>query len=121
MTTTESVIHRYIEIWNESDGARRRALIEGVFTEAAGYTDPLVTVTGRAAIDAIVAGAQEQFAGLVFSLNGPVDSHHNTARFSWTLGVPQDEPLVVGFDVAVIEDGKIREVYGFLDKVPATL
>jgi hypothetical protein len=26
---------------------------------------------------------------------------------------------VIGFDVATVEDGRIREVYGFLDKVPA--
>ncbi|MDT7670450.1 MAG: hypothetical protein QOC74_3233, partial [Pseudonocardiales bacterium] len=29
-----------------------------------------------------------------------------------------DEPLVVGFDVAVAEGGQLRRVYGFLDKVP---
>jgi hypothetical protein len=31
-----------------------------------------------------------------------------------------NEPLVVGFDVAVLtEDGRIAAIHGFLDKVPA--
>ena len=43
------------------------------------------------------------------------------ARFGWEL-IPEGghESVVVGFDVAVLaEDGRIKQVYGFLDKVPA--
>ena len=50
-----------------------------------------------------------------------VDAHHEQARFTWHLG-PEGaaEPIVVGFDVAVLNGGgQIRSVYGFLDKVPA--
>ncbi|HWN35201.1 MAG TPA: nuclear transport factor 2 family protein, partial [Pseudonocardia sp.] len=101
------------------DGARRRAIIDELYTEDAGYTDPMVAASGRDAIDAFVAGAQKQFAGLVFSLAGPVDAHHDTARFQWHLAAPgADEPLVVGFDVAVTEGDRLHRVYGFLDKVP---
>jgi hypothetical protein len=40
-------------------------------------------------------------------------------RFQWGLGVAGAEPVIVGFDVAVIdEDGRITTVLGFLDKVP---
>jgi hypothetical protein len=31
------------------------------------------------------------------------------------------EPVAIGFDVAVLDDGRLREVYGFLDKVPSTM
>jgi hypothetical protein len=55
------------------DPQRRRALIADVFTENAGYTDPLLSVRGHAAIDQFVAGAQAQFAGLQFSLGSLVD------------------------------------------------
>jgi hypothetical protein len=43
------------------------------------------------------------------------------ARFRWGLA-PEGagEPVVIGFDVAVVaEDGRLRSVLGFLDKVPA--
>jgi hypothetical protein len=67
---------------------------------------------------------QQQFPGLVFRLGGPVDANHDQARFTWHLGPDPStggEPLVIGFDVAVLnEDGQIRSVHGFLDKVPAT-
>jgi SnoaL-like domain len=120
MSTDMNVIaKRYIDAWNETDATTRRALIDELYTQDAGYTDPLFDANGRDQIDAAIEGAQQQFAGLVFSLAGPVDSHHDTARFQWHLGAPgADEPLVVGFDVAVAEGGQLRRVYGFLDKVP---
>ncbi|MEU6738778.1 hypothetical protein [Streptosporangium sandarakinum] len=49
-----------------------------------------------------------------------VDAHHDVARFTWHLGPEGGEAIVVGFDVAVLTgDGRIREVHGFLDRVPA--
>jgi hypothetical protein len=120
MSTDMNVIaKRYIDAWNETDATTRRALIDELYTQDAGYTDPLLDANGRDQIDAAIEGAQQQFAGLVFSLAGPVDSHHDTARFQWHLGAPgADEPLVVGFDVAVAEGGQLHRVYGFLDKAP---
>jgi hypothetical protein len=56
----------------------------------------------------------------VFTPAGPVDAHHQQARFTWGLGPEGAEPVVIGFDVAVTgEDGRITSVHGFLDKVPA--
>jgi hypothetical protein len=76
--------------------------------------------TGRAAIEATIATVQAQFPGFVFSAVGSVDAHHNQARFNWGLGPAGDEPIVLGFDVVVLdEDGRIDVVLGFLDKVPA--
>ncbi|WP_158885710.1 nuclear transport factor 2 family protein [Amycolatopsis anabasis] len=119
MTEHGTIAKRYIDVWNETDPARRRELIERVFTEDATYTDPLGAVRGWAGIDGFIAGAQEQFAGLVFSLPGAVDGHHDTARFHWHLGAPgAGEPLAIGFDVVATEDGRVRQVFGFLDKVP---
>ena len=46
--------------------------------------------------------------------------HHNVVRFSWEL-VPASggDSVAIGFDVAVTEeDGRIRSVFGFLDKAP---
>ncbi|MBV9577850.1 MAG: nuclear transport factor 2 family protein [Chloroflexi bacterium] len=120
MSDITSVVDKYIQVWNESDAQTRRTLIAQVFAEDALYSDPLASVRGRAAIDQLVAGAQSQFDGLRFSLAGPVDAHHDQARFSWHLGPPEaEDPIVIGFDVAIVEDDRIRSVYGFLDKVPA--
>ncbi|WP_067171380.1 nuclear transport factor 2 family protein [Microtetraspora niveoalba] len=121
MSDFAATAERYIAAWNETDADARAKAVAELWTEDGGYTDPLAAVTGHEGIAAVIAGAQQMFPGLVFTLGGAVDGHHDTMRFTWHLG-PEGatEPVVVGFDVAVLsEDGRIRNVYGFLDKVPA--
>ena len=119
MADAQTLVQRYIETWNETNPDRRRALIAEIFTDDAGYTDPLAAVRGHEAIDQLVAAAQSQFAGLQFSLGSAVDAHHEQARFAWHLGAPgAAAPLAIGFDVAIMGNGRLREVYGFLDKTP---
>jgi len=116
----KDVIARYLACWNETDPAARRKLIDETWAEDGRYIDPLADARGRDALDATIAAAQGQFPGFVFTLAGPVDAHHQQARFTWGLGPEGAEPLVVGFDVAVTDDdNKIHTVLGFLDKVPA--
>lgn len=120
-TKIEGVAVCYVATWNEPDaGARRRAVAE-LWTEDGAYTDPLAAVEGHEAIAALIGGVRDRFPGHTFGLMDDVDAHHDVVRFGWEL-VPEGggEALVVGFDVAVVaEDGRLRSVYGFLDKVPA--
>jgi len=118
MSTMQNIAQRYIDIWNETDPARRRAAIDGLYTEDCAYTDPLGAVTGRAGLDGFIAGVQRQFPGIRFSLAGAVDGHHEQARFTWHAGAPGAEPAAIGFDVAVLAGDRIRSIYGFLDKAP---
>lgn len=120
MSDVTELVKSYLAAWNETDPAARRARIAEVMAEAVEYTDPLVAVKGRDGLDAAMAAVQGQFAGLEFSLAGPVDAHHNLARFTWHLGRPGAKPVAVGFDAAVIgDDGLIGQVFGFLDEVPS--
>ncbi|MCW2542432.1 MAG: hypothetical protein JWN95_4157 [Frankiales bacterium] len=114
-----TLVERYLACWNETDADTRRALIEQTWSAAAEYRDPMAQVHGVEEIDATIAAVQGQFPGLVFTPVGEVDAHHQQARFQWGLGPDGAEPLIVGFDVAVLdEDGRITTVLGFLDKVP---
>jgi hypothetical protein len=120
MSDMNELVQRYIAAWNETDAAARRAVLLEVLAEDAVYIDPLVSVQDRDGLDATIAAVQGQFGGLVFSLGDAVDTHHDIARFTWHLGPEGAEPIVIGFDVAVIDDdGRISQVLGFLDKVPA--
>lgn len=122
MNDTNDLVQRYLAAWNETDATARRTALTEVLSENAVYTDPLLTVRGLDGLDAAIAAVQAQFGGLVFTLAGPVDAHHDIARFTWHLGPEGADPLVIGFDVAVIDgDGRIGQVLGFLDKVPAGL
>jgi hypothetical protein len=115
MKINELVTH-YLETWNETDPAARKAAVDALWAPDGVYTDPMVTAAGRDQIDATIAAVQGQFPGLAFTLAGTVDAHHDTARFTWSLG----DELVIGFDVLVLDaGGQIANVYGFLDKVPA--
>ena len=116
---TEKAVSEYLSAWNETDAGRRRATIEKLCTNDCSYTDPMADVKGIAALDALIGGLQKQFSGFEFTLAGKVDAHHGQARFTWH-AAPKGtkEPVVVGFDVLVLEGERIRSVYGFLDKVP---
>jgi hypothetical protein len=110
------LVASYLQTWNETDPAARRKAIDELWAQDGSYTDPMAVATGRDQIDATIGAVQGQFPGLAFTLAGPVDAHHDIARFTWSLG----DDLVIGFDVLVLdEEGRISQVHGFLDKVPA--
>ena len=120
MTDFETLAERYIATWNETDAEARARAVAALYAEDARYVDPLVDAAGRDAIAATIAAVQQQFPGFVFRLTGPVDAHHDQARFSWELGpAGQPEAPIAGFDVAVRDpEGRLRSVLGFLDRVP---
>jgi hypothetical protein len=120
MSDVGTTVERYLDMWNETDPTARRALVEQVCAPDVRYVDPLAAVTGYEEVSGLIGAAQQQFAGLSFTPGGAVDAHHRQARFTWHLGRPGDEPVVVGFDVVEFApDGRIATVLGFLDKVPA--
>jgi len=120
VSTFEDLAQRYIDTWNETDPTARRAAVDALYSEDARYVDPLAVAEGREAIAATIGAVQGQFPGFVFRLAGPVDAHHDQARFGWELGPAGQEAPIVGFDVAVTDpSGRIQTVLGFLDKVPA--
>ena len=116
----QEIVEKYLAAWNETDPAKRRALVDEVWAPDGRYTDPLADARGRAEIDGLIGAVQAQFPGFVFTLGGTVDSHHDQARFTWHLGpAGAADPVVIGFDVAVLDGDRIGSVYGFLDKVPS--
>lgn len=121
MSVHEIAAARYLTAWN-ADGAEDIArAVAAAWSEEGSYTDPLADVTGHEGIAAVIAAAKEQFPGFEFRQTGPVDGHHAIARFGWELvsGADGSAP-VAGFDViALADDGRIRTVHGFLDRVPA--
>ncbi|WP_327091722.1 nuclear transport factor 2 family protein [Nonomuraea sp. NBC_01738] len=114
------LVTRYVAAWNETGAEERAKAVAALWTEDATYTDPLAQVSGHEGIAAVIAGAQGMFPGLVFTAGEVFDAHNDIARFTWHLGAEGGEPLAIGFDVVELaEDGRIRRVLGFLDKVPA--
>jgi hypothetical protein len=119
MQDVQTIVTRYIDSFNETDADRRRALLESLYTAECTYTDPQVDLVGTDQINGFIGQTQEHFPGLTFTLGGPIDAHHNQARFQWHAGPAAAPDAIVGFDVIVMEDDRIRHVYGFIDVAPA--
>ena len=114
------IVTRYLDTWNATDEAARVELLAQHWSDDCAYVDPLVEVQGRAALGATIQAAHAQFPGFVFTSVGDVDAHHRQARFRWGLGPVGEKPVVIGFDVVVVDaDQCICDVRGFLDEVPA--
>ncbi|MFH9979112.1 nuclear transport factor 2 family protein [Streptomyces sp. NPDC017179] len=114
-------VTRYFEAWNAPDAQARAKAVADAWSSDGTYTDPLADAGGHEEITAVISAAREQFPGFVFRLTGTVDGHHDTARFSWELVHETGGTApVAGSDVVTLdEEGRIRTVLGFLDRVPA--
>ncbi|MCX4616299.1 MULTISPECIES: nuclear transport factor 2 family protein [Streptomyces] len=116
----EIAVARYFEAWNATDRDALAKAVAAAWSTDGSYTDPLAEVRGHEGIAAVIAAAHEQFPGFSFRPAGPVDGHHDIARFGWELVNAADGTApVAGFDVITLDgEDRIRSVHGFLDRVP---
>jgi hypothetical protein len=120
MIDVNTIANRYIDLWNERTPSRRRELLAANWTHDARYVDPLMSGDGHDGVDALIAGVQQRFPDFRFRLLGEPNGYGQHVRFCWGLGANGAESAIKGTDFAVVEDGRIRSVTGFLDQVPAS-
>jgi len=82
MSDFDSVVSRYLAVWNETDAAARRKRIDDLFAEDVRYVDPMAAVSGREALDGLVGAVQQQFPGLTFSLGRQVNANHDQTHYT---------------------------------------
>ena len=121
MTNVNQIVVQYLAAWNERDPKRRRDLIAKTWAEDGSYVDAHRQGKGHEAIDALIATAQDQFAGYRLGLSSGVEAHNHYVRFSWTAGGTAEAPLYLGGTdfVSLSTDGRIQAVAGFTDAAPA--
>jgi hypothetical protein len=113
-TALETVVDAYLETWNETDAAKRAALIEQALGADLWYRDPMLEADGLEAYDGMIAAVQAQMPGHVMQRTSAVDTHRDVARFNWALGVPGEAPTFAGVDVVKTDaDGKLHRIIGF--------
>jgi hypothetical protein len=118
MTDIRSIAQGYIDLWNERMPSRRREILATNWTSDARYVDPLMSGEGHDGVDALIAGVQQKFPDFKFSLIGEPNGFGDHARFSWGLGPDGTDSPIKGTDFAVLKEGRIRSITGFLDQVP---
>jgi hypothetical protein len=118
MSDPIAIARAYLETWNETDDARRRSLIASHWAADATYADPLMAATGAEQIAGLVGAVHQRFPGFRFKPTGAPDGHGQYVRLSWSLGPEGAEPPIEGSDVVMVDDGRIRQVIGFIDRAP---
>ena len=80
----------------------------------------LVNASGASipSLDALIAGVQQKFPDFTFKLIGEPNGFGDHVRFSWGLGPDGVDSPIKGTDFALLKDGRIRSITGFLDQVP---
>jgi hypothetical protein len=119
MTDMNSIARRYIDLWNERRPSRRREMLASDWTADAHYVDPIMNGDGHDGVDALIAGVQQRFPDFKFKLIGEPNGYGDQLRFSWALGPDGVDSPIKGTDFAVLREGRIRSITGFLDQVPA--
>jgi hypothetical protein len=114
-TIAELMHANLLEVFNERDAARRRATIEQVYADNIRWTDDDGVTTGREALDAKAAELQAKLGDLQFIAAGPVHQTLGLGYLAFQLVKPgSSAPEGSGFDVAIVRDGFIVELYTVL-------
>jgi hypothetical protein len=104
-----------LEVFNERDPERRLAAISRVYAADVHWSDDEGVTVGHAALDAKAADLQGKIGPLQFVPAGPVYQTVGFGYLAWHLVAEDDTtPQVSGFDVAIIRDDVIAELYTVL-------
>jgi SnoaL-like domain len=105
-------------VFNERNADQRLAALGDLYADDATLYDPEALVTGREAISMAVDSLLGHFpSNFAFTAAGPAIGHNGAARLFWRLGAPGGPVEVTGTDVAIIEHGRIKRLYVFVDPV----
>lgn len=104
------------EVFGEGDAKRRRAAIDELWTENAVLYAPPGVIVGRDAIDTFAGELRATHPHFVYTPTGEPQALHNAGRLAWTSGPRGGAPDYTGWDVIIVEDGRIAALYVFLDQ-----
>jgi hypothetical protein len=115
---TDEIVAMYGAAWNETDDAKRAALLQQSWADDGVYGDPTATVEGRAALVAHIGGFHEMMPGHVIDMTSGVDAYGGVFRFGWVMRKGAEIALE-GMDFGELApDGRIRRIVGFFGPFP---
>ncbi len=89
-------IDEYVATWNEPDPARRRTMIEQLWTEDGVYVDRAAEARGYAQINANIDRVHRKFPGRIYGRTSAVFNHRERSRFEWAIIDPAGRPTFGG-------------------------
>lgn len=112
-------VERYVSMWNEADPARRRLLIEELWTPDCVNFTRLNEYRGWDALEARVRASWEKWgrdAGCVFRTRD-FERHHEAVRVTWEMVNSSDGKVrSIGIEFLLLAaDGRILADYQFIE------
>jgi hypothetical protein len=111
----ELLMRNLFAIFDERDSVARMMALKAIWLPTSIFVDPSGRYVGFDAIDRRVAEIQAKYPDFGFIERGIVQEMHGVGRLAWGYGPADNRTAVTGIDVAVTRDGKILELYAFLD------
>jgi hypothetical protein len=116
----ELLLDNLFAVFGEHDPECRMKAIVANYTEDVIWTSPEAVTRGH---DELSAGAQqliERTPTFVYTAAGPVHVVGDLGYLAFIYGVPEQAPASIGYDVALIRNGRIAALYtllnGFTDR-----
>jgi hypothetical protein len=120
----DAFLDRYMSMWNEPDGIRRRTLVEELWASDAVNATPNLEAIGHDAIEARVTSAFDHYVGTGehrFESHEPPVAHHGAVRVWWRMVTGDGTIAAVGQEFLVLDDdGRIVSDHQFPLVPPAT-
>jgi len=118
-TIAELMHANLLEVFNQRDHALRRATIARIYSDDIRWTEDDGVTVGYDALDAKAVALQARLGDLQFIAQGPTHQTLGLGYLAFQLVKPgSDIPQVSGFDVAIVRDGVIVELYTVLTDPP---
>ncbi|GAB3603478.1 hypothetical protein GCM10027586_06570 [Kineococcus gypseus] len=104
-----------LDIFNERDADRRRAAITRTWAPEGRFNSPDGSVSvGHDALHAKVQEILDTGEGLEFTAAGPTLVNQDLGYVAWNFGLPGEQPVLRGVDVAHVQDGRMVSLYTLL-------
>jgi hypothetical protein len=107
------------DVFNERDPLRRPTAAAHTYSDDVRWTDDQGVTTGRSALEAKAEVLQQNLGDLQFIAAGPTHQTLGMGYLAFHLVEPGGHtPLISGFDVAIVRDGRIAELYTVVTHQP---
>jgi hypothetical protein len=114
-------IDTYFDAWNETDGDRRRALLERCVSAEAELIDPTGRFRGLDGLRDRIGAFHESAPGARVVKSSGNDQHNGFVRYGWNIVDPQGATVLEGIDVVELHnDGSLHRVVMFFGPLPSS-
>src|ERR1700741_356981 len=94
------------EVFGEGDAARRRAAIEGLYTDACALYVPPGFFVGHDALDKFAGDLRATHPHSAYTPRGEPQALHNAGRLAWESGPRGEQPDYICLDGITVRDDK---------------